>query len=297
MELAIWAVLGLAIIALGAIAVVLVERRRPGNRDEDGDPLMARLSEFIQRGEAVTLEEIELSQPFAERVIIPILKKLGVTIPQKETDGNDTLEKETLAKKTFNILVSYPKLISKRFEATFLLQFFLAKEYARAKENVEKEFQEQETGEHIIGSTLKMGEKVRVKLFHPDFDFSDVVTKTLDSSLNKVVFIGKPKDNCEPGPRKILVTILNAKTEQELESFTFTVNVVDFVFGKVSRPLFSRVSTIVLGIGSFAMFVMALLEQIDKTVGLTSGTAAGVLALGVYANFYNLYLRVRPNTP
>jgi hypothetical protein len=283
------------IILIGVILVVVISLR--GNVQDGDDPLQARLAEYIQRGDVATLEEIELSQPFVDRVIIPILKKLGVKIPQDESDGNDTLEKERLAKKTFNILVSYPKLISKRFEATFLLQFFLAKEYTRAKENVEKEFQEQETGEHIVGSTLKMGEKIRVKLFHPNFDFSDVIIKVLDSPLNKVVFMGKPKDNCELGPRKILVTILDARTEQELESFTFTVNVVDFVFGYVSRPLLSKVSTVILGIGSFAMFVLAFLEQIDKTAGLASGTAVGALALGVYANFHNLYQRVRPNMP
>ena len=110
-----------------------------------------------------------------------------------------------------------------------------------------------------------------------------------------MVFLGKPRDNCEPGSRKILVLILNAKTDQELESFT--VNVVGFVFDHVSRPLFSRISTVILGVGSFAMFTLAFLEQIDKTVGLTSGTAAGVMADGIYASFYNLYQRIRSNTP
>jgi hypothetical protein len=298
MDLITWIVLGVAIIVLGAIAVILVERRNSTNGDRQDDPLQARLAEYIQRGEAVTLEGIELSQPFVDRVFVPILKKLGVKIPREEKDKYDTLEKVmSESKKTFNISVSYPKLVSKRFETTFLFQVFLAKEYARAKENIEKEFQDQETSEHISSTELKIGEKVKVKLFHPDFDFSDGATKMLDKPLNKIVFIGKPKDHCEPGLRKILVTILNAKTEQELESFTFTVNVVDFAFGHVSRPLLSRVSTIILGVGSFAMFVLAFLEQIDKTVGLTSGTAAGILAVGVYANFYNLYQRVRPNTP
>jgi hypothetical protein len=289
--------IAICVILLGAIGILLVIVR-VRTRGEDGEALRARLAEFIQRGEAITLEDIELSQPFTDRVIIPVLKKLGVEIPQKETDKYASLEKEMLeSKRTFNILVSYPKLISKRFGATFLFQLFLAREYARAKDNIEKEFQDQEISEHISKSELKIGEKIKVKLFHPDFDFSDGATKILDKPLNKIVFIGKPKDNCEPGLRKILVTILNAKTDQELESFTFTVNVVDFVFGRVSRPLFSRVSTVILGIGSFAMFILALLEQIDKTVGFTSGTAAGALALGIYASFYNLYQRARPNMP
>ena len=67
--------------------------------------------------------------------------------------------------------------------------------------------------------------------------------------------------------------------------------------GHVSRPLLSKVSTFVLGNGSFTMFILALLEQIDKTVGLTSGTAADVLVVTVYSNSYNLYQQIRPNTP
>jgi tight adherence protein C len=49
--------------------------RRP--KEEEEDPLAARLAEFSQRGEAATLEEIELSQPFTDRIVYPIAKKLG----------------------------------------------------------------------------------------------------------------------------------------------------------------------------------------------------------------------------
>src|SRR5574340_581769 len=38
---------------------------------------MARLAEASQRGEVTSLEQIELSQPFTERVILPMLKSVG----------------------------------------------------------------------------------------------------------------------------------------------------------------------------------------------------------------------------
>jgi tight adherence protein C len=44
---------------------------------DDVDPVMARLAEATQRGEVVSLEEAELQQPFTERVILPIIKRLG----------------------------------------------------------------------------------------------------------------------------------------------------------------------------------------------------------------------------
>jgi tight adherence protein C len=41
------------------------------------DPLAARLAEYSQRGESVSLEEIELSQPFADRVLLPLMRRIG----------------------------------------------------------------------------------------------------------------------------------------------------------------------------------------------------------------------------
>lgn len=57
----------------GAVALVII-----GMKDtRDNDPLQQRLSEYAARGEAVNLEEIELSQPITERVIFPLARRLG----------------------------------------------------------------------------------------------------------------------------------------------------------------------------------------------------------------------------
>jgi tight adherence protein C len=65
-----------AIVLIGAIAVIVVSLRRNAQGEED-DPLQARLAEFIQRGDVSSLEEIELSQPFSERVLIPVVRRVG----------------------------------------------------------------------------------------------------------------------------------------------------------------------------------------------------------------------------
>lgn len=58
---------------IGAITLVVI-----GLRDRrESDPLQQRLAEFAARGETATLEEIELSQPLSERVIIPLARKFG----------------------------------------------------------------------------------------------------------------------------------------------------------------------------------------------------------------------------
>ena len=65
-----------ALVLIGAIAVIAVSLRRNVQGEEE-DPLQTRLAEFIQRGDVTSLEEIELSQPFSERVIIPLVRRLG----------------------------------------------------------------------------------------------------------------------------------------------------------------------------------------------------------------------------
>ena len=64
--------IGLLVVG-GAIVLVVIGMR---SRYES-DPLQQRLAEFAARGEAASLEQIELSQPITERVIFPIARRLG----------------------------------------------------------------------------------------------------------------------------------------------------------------------------------------------------------------------------
>ena len=61
------------LIIIGAVSMVFV-----GMRDASGeDPLQERLAEFAASGETVNLEQIELSQPFSDRVVVPLARKFG----------------------------------------------------------------------------------------------------------------------------------------------------------------------------------------------------------------------------
>jgi tight adherence protein C len=70
-----WIIL-IAIVLVVIIAVVAVSWRRNAQGEGD-DPLQARLAEFIQRGDVTSLEEIELSQPFSQRVLVPLINRIG----------------------------------------------------------------------------------------------------------------------------------------------------------------------------------------------------------------------------
>jgi tight adherence protein C len=72
----IWIIVGVVLI-IGVIAVVVVGMRTAAASQDEEDPLLARLAEFTERGDTVTLEELELSQPFSQRVLVPILRSIG----------------------------------------------------------------------------------------------------------------------------------------------------------------------------------------------------------------------------
>ncbi len=71
-------VIFLGILLVVVVAVIIFARQRTTTDGAEDDPLQARLSEFIQRGDdVVSLEQIEMSQPFTERVLIPLVRRLG----------------------------------------------------------------------------------------------------------------------------------------------------------------------------------------------------------------------------
>lgn len=112
------------LIVLGAIVLVIIGARTAANR-RDEDPLMARLSEFAERGDLVSLEELELSQPFSERVIIPLLQSVGEFssrfTPQKALE--DTNKKIELAGNPIRMDAS--TFLASRFVVAVLFGGFL----------------------------------------------------------------------------------------------------------------------------------------------------------------------------
>lgn len=62
-------------VILGVIALTVIGLRNPELANEQA--LQERLEQFSRTGEPVDLRKLELSQPFSQRVIIPIARKLG----------------------------------------------------------------------------------------------------------------------------------------------------------------------------------------------------------------------------
>jgi tight adherence protein C len=64
------------LVVIGAIALIIIGFRA----ETEEDPIQIRLGEFAESGEPISLEQIELSQSFSERIIIPIGRKLGEVV-------------------------------------------------------------------------------------------------------------------------------------------------------------------------------------------------------------------------
>ena len=70
-------IVGVALLGGAALLIIVGMRYARQGQEDDMDVVMSRLAEATQRGEAVSLEDIELQQPFTQRVIVPIVKRLG----------------------------------------------------------------------------------------------------------------------------------------------------------------------------------------------------------------------------
>jgi len=66
-------ILGILVVG-GAIVLIVVGLRTP---QEDEYDLQQRLAEFSTRGQPLDLEEIEMAQPFTDRIIYPLARKFG----------------------------------------------------------------------------------------------------------------------------------------------------------------------------------------------------------------------------
>src|SRR5512137_364218 len=61
------------VVLVSAIILVVVGIKSP----QGSSPLEDRLAEYAARGETASLEEIELSQPFSQRIVMPMAKRMG----------------------------------------------------------------------------------------------------------------------------------------------------------------------------------------------------------------------------
>ena len=151
-----------------------------------------------------------------------------------------------------------------------------------------KEFEKSNIN-HVHDTDLTPGLTVIIKLSSLNIEFSDEVTKRLRNEVDYAYFVGKPKETCHLGENIVMLSITDKTTDHEYISKLFKVEVVDYAFDHVSRPLLSRVTSTLSGLAATVTYALVLFGQIDTTFGLVSGTTASVFALLVYRQFQSSF--------
>jgi hypothetical protein len=189
--------------------------------------------------------------------------------------------------------LAYPKLMSKRFASVFIVKI-----HPHGSRKAEREIQDAAEKYGLTAVThdspVVEHQTVMIKLSSPQIEFSDPGAVVVSNEVKTVSFTGMPRDTCQPGKHAAVLSITDKENEVLMQSIPFEVEIVDFAFDHLSRPLLSNMVSALLVLGSLASFVLSFLGEIDKTFGLASGTAAGTAALFLYLRFLNLFQR--PNT-
>src|SRR5512144_1078329 len=237
-----------AIVLIGAIAIIIFSLRRNAQGDED-DPLQARLAEFIQRGDVKSLEEIELSQPFGERVIIPVIRRIGEFsarfTPQKAIQ--DTARRLELARNPWPIDAA--TFLAIRFILALVLGGFLAAViFISPPSNASDNFM------YIGGATF-------AGFFLPHLMLSSRITrrqkeirKAMPDALDLLTICVEAGLGFDAAMSKV-----SEKWENEL-SLAFTRTIREVQLGKVRREALKDMSDR-LGIAEMTSFVAAIIQS------------------------------------
>lgn len=118
MDWSVFVLIAVIIVVAVAVALIYVGQRMPSN---ESDTFLERLNEFSQSGEQVSLDEIELSQPFRERVVYPFMRRFG-DMAAKNTPQNvlqETNRKIELSGR--GGVIDAPMFLASRFVASGVL--------------------------------------------------------------------------------------------------------------------------------------------------------------------------------
>ena len=194
----------------------------------------------------------------------------------------------------FRVSVAHPKRFSKRVSSLILVSIYDRGSRAVVRRIVAHELNSDHI-EHLMKAHIPEEKTIIISLFCPGITFSESVKTQLEDGYVSTTFIARPDNDSSHGKNQVRVAITDGESHREYYSSTFTVTITDFVFDHVSQPLFSKVSAVLLAIGSFIMFTLTVLKEIDIATGLTSGTTAAANAATIYGRNFILFHRSQTN--
>ena len=212
-----------------------------------------------------------------EKAILPTINE---TEEENLSEGSSVNAHSFTSKKnkaeTFKISILHPRKLAKGFSTEITINFFLPHLRIQLDRSIKEFLQETKNRRPVhttYGSELVPGKKVLISLSSPHLDFSKEVPKTLEDRINRVSFLVMPLDSCRVGKQAVRLAIIDKETKEEYCSLVFILRVEDYAFGHVSKPLLSFIGSFVSGTSSASLFLLTYFQEIDKSLGLSAGSA------------------------
>ena len=188
------------------------------------------------------------------------------------------------------VSVSHPQRLAKGFSSQILVNLYLPQFRAAVLKKVRDGF-EDDPIEHRFGASLPQEGDVLIGFSSADITISEPVVTTILEGNVSTAFTAKPNNECRHGKHYVKFFIKDPDTKREFLSTTIPLVVTDFAVDHLSQPFVSKLSATCLALGSIIMFALTLFQQIDKTLGVTSGAALFVIASAILARFKYVFGR------
>jgi hypothetical protein len=148
------------------------------------------------------------------------------------------------------ISLAWPKLLSKRKSAQFVLTVYPRSRCYRAEDNRNEMRSSRD-------SEVRIGDRINVSLHCPVVDFVlTSATLEIDDDINQAIFLGMPNDHCQNGENAAVVSILNKKNGTNYQCVSSKIKVVDLAFGVVSRIFLSQFGSVCFAIIYGSLFAL-----------------------------------------
>ena len=208
--------------------------------------------------------------------------------------GRSSQGENRLHPEPYSVLAAYPRLFAKRNRSVVRVSV-AADAQAGAEERSLRREVESQKGARARSSRLDLllerGQTVELGFDAPDFEVSAPKRVTAAPGPQRVRFQVKPNEACPLGPQVVFLTVKDVETGRDIGDAQLEFDVTDYVFDHVSRPALSVTMTVVLNIGALAGWGLGLAEQVDATLGLAGGTAAGALGLWLGRGHWLSFMR------
>jgi hypothetical protein len=174
------------------------------------------------------------------------------------------------------------------YSSRFLIQIYLPRRRSEAVQRAADVFggiDSVEAPERPADAMLRHQSQVLLELSSPAMEFAapNPVRKVVSKAGAETVVLGCPKEGIRPGLHDGKLRVYDPDTEQEHLAFAFEMNIVDYSFDHVSRPLVLRAVAVAVGLATLFVVGFGLVTQIGLVVEIVVGALGTVLTVAIIA--------------